>query len=73
MSWNYRLVHVKNEIMLCEVYYDDWTNEPTTRTISAIPIIFYEDEDKENYLHHLQKAFKLPVLEDSIFDNKVVF
>jgi len=73
MSWNYRLVHVKNEIMLCEVYFDDWTGEPTHRTMNAIPILFYEDEDKSLYLERLQKAFKKPVLEDEIFADKVVF
>jgi hypothetical protein len=73
MSWNYRLVHVENEILLCSVYYDDWTHEPTARSISAEPIVFYEDESVETMAAMIQKAFEQPVLEDSIFDNKVVF
>ena len=73
MSWNLRLVHVENEVNLYEVYYDIVTDEPMARTTNPKAIIMYEDEDPECMLAHIERAFTLPILEDEIFKDKVVF
>ena len=73
MSWNYRLVNVKGEIGLYEVYYDAMTKEPCYRTDFPVRIIFDEGEDSDLVLEHVTDAFNKEVLFDAVFDGKTPF
>lgn len=73
MSWSYRLVRVQEEVGLYEVYYDAVSKEPVHRTVSPIPIFFNCDDDRYLILEHITDAFNKEVLDDEIFEGKVVF
>ena len=59
--WNYRVVRIKGEVGICEVYYDK--GKPSSRTdfleLSAETI-----EDLIGDIALMQRAFTKPILED---------
>ena len=73
MFWNYRVVNLKtmnggeNWYAVCEVFYDEETKKPegyTTFQLGGETV-----SELEDVLQMIDKAFTLPVLEESDFPN----